>query len=185
LTSLPRNYTQFEFPRELLFFKRLSILRVAGGVCDHSRDLLWMGFVHGVARALDFGRMALGPRVVPALKVRIDDLIVPGDDSPARLRLPGGRGQRCRKNLGRGQYLRPRRKFRPLARQIGCEQLGKIRRIEIGEFIRGFLDRAVRLGQDAWRFLAKLTLVFSDEVRRSPGRPSRQGRDQLRWPSTL
>jgi hypothetical protein len=77
LRNLRRNYEQFEFPRELPFFRRLSILRVAGGVCDHSRDLLWMGFVHGVAGALDFGRMALGPRVVPALKVRIDDLIVP------------------------------------------------------------------------------------------------------------
>ena len=105
-------------------------LSISCGFCDHGRDLSWMRFVHGVAGALDFNRMALRPCVIPALKIGIDDLIVPGDDSPARLRLPRGRGQRCDKDLGRGQHLRARRKLRPVARQIGREQLGKLRRVE-------------------------------------------------------
>ena len=48
-----------------------------------------------------------------------------------------------------------------LARQIGRKQLGKVRRVEIGVFIRCYLDRAFSLGQDARSLLAKLTFVFS------------------------
>jgi hypothetical protein len=92
-----------------------------------------MRFVHGVAGALDFSRLALGPGIIPALEIGIDDLIVPGDDSPARLGLPRGRSQGCDEDLGRGQHLRARSKLRPVARQIGREQLGKLRGVEIGE----------------------------------------------------
>ena len=120
-----------------------------------------MRFVHGVAGSLDFNRLALSPSVIPALEIGIDDLIVPGDDSPARLRLPR-RGQRCDEDLGRGQHLRARCKLRPFARQIGREQLGKLRRVEIGESILRLLDRAVGLGQDAWRLPAERPLVFAD-----------------------
>jgi hypothetical protein len=39
-----------------------------------------------MARALDLRRVTLGALVVPALEIGIDDLVIPGDDSPTRLR---------------------------------------------------------------------------------------------------
>jgi hypothetical protein len=59
-----------------------------------------------VARALDDDPVAVGAVVVPFLEIGIDDLVSPGDNSPARLRLPGGCGQwrvedlSCRQDLG-------------------------------------------------------------------------------------
>src|ERR1700687_496165 len=86
-----------------------------GGVCDHRRHLLCVRFVHGVAGALDFRGVALGPRIVTTLEVGVDDLVAPGDNSPARLGLPGGCRQRSAENLRRGQYLGEGHELRPLA----------------------------------------------------------------------
>ena len=134
-------------------------------------------FVYGVAGAFDFARVALGPCVVPALKIGVDDLVVPGDDSPARLRLPRSCRQRRVENAGRGQDLRARLEFRLLARQIGREQLGKVRRVEIGVFIRCYLDRAFGLGQNARSSSCQAHL----RLLRHRGRARRRTPDPRRW----
>ena len=48
------------------------------------------------------------------------------------------------------------------ARQVGCEQLGKLGWVEIGEPVRRLLDRTLGLGQDAGHLLAELALVLAD-----------------------
>src|SRR5262252_7011576 len=78
-------------------------LTFSSGVCDHGRDLSWVRLIHDVAGAFDLNGVTLGPRVVPTLEIGIDDLIAPGDDSPARLCPPRCCGQRRAENLGRGQ----------------------------------------------------------------------------------
>ena len=44
-----------------------------------------------MARAFDLDVLALGPRLVPTLEIRIDDLVAARDDAPTRLRLARGR----------------------------------------------------------------------------------------------
>ena len=84
-----------------------------------------------------------------------------GDNSPARLRFPGGCGQRCAENLGAARTWE-RARIRLLAWQIGRKELGEICRVEIGEAVRRHLNRAFGLGQNARRLLSERAFVLAD-----------------------
>jgi len=99
-------------------------LSVPGSVSDYGRDLFRVRLVHRVARALNLRCVTLGALVVPALEIGINDLVVPGDDSPARLRFPGGSSQGRVEHAGRREHLRARLEFRLLGRS-GANSLGK------------------------------------------------------------
>src|SRR3569833_3628677 len=115
-----------------------------------------------MTRALYLCCMALGPYVVPALEIGTDDLIAARDNSPARLRLPGGGRQGCAEHRGCRQHLRACSEFRAFARQVGCEQFRKLLRGQIGEGVRSHLDHARRLAEDARCLLAKRRLVLAN-----------------------
>jgi hypothetical protein len=61
-----------------------AALDATGGVCNHFRNCLRVRLIYRVARAFDLDGLALGPRVIPALEIRIDDLIGTSDDSNSR-----------------------------------------------------------------------------------------------------
>src|ERR687898_376648 len=78
-----------------------------------------MRLVDRMARALDDGHMAAGPLVVEAFKLRIDDLVTAGDDSPARLGPPRSGAERRREDIVSGRHLRTRLELCLLARPLG------------------------------------------------------------------
>ena len=119
-----------------------------------------MRFIDGMTRAGDFHRVAVRPCVVPLLKIGIDDLIGQRDDSPTGFRCPRSRGQRRVENLSRGEDLGARLKYGLVVRQVGGEEFGEVRGVEIGEAIVGLFDGPLRLGQDTRRFLSQGALVL-------------------------
>src|SRR5258708_1672597 len=95
-----------------------------------------------MARALELHRLTLGSLVVKPLQVRIDDQVRPSDNAPARLCLPGGRGQWRVEDLRSGENLRSRLEYGLLGRQIGCEVLWEVGLVEESEAVGGRFDRS-------------------------------------------
>jgi hypothetical protein len=79
-----------------------------------------------MARARDFGRVAVGARVVPLLQIGIDDLVPEGNDTPAQFRFPGSRGQRRGEDFGGREYLGSRLEFSLFARKIESEEVVEV-----------------------------------------------------------
>src|SRR5229473_572581 len=121
-----------------------------------------MRFVDGMARASEFFCVAVSARVVPSLEIGIDDLVRTGDNRPAWLGLPGGRGHRRSEDLRCRQHLRSRLEFGLLARQISGEVIVEVGGIEKSEAVVGHLHRSFLLRRGAWHALPKGAFVFSD-----------------------
>src|SRR3981081_3351773 len=102
-------------------------------VLNDGRDLVRTRFVDGMTRAVEFGRVAVGARAGPPLKIGIDDPVRPGYNGPARLRLPGGRSYWRVEDSSCRQYLRSRLEVGLVARQVGGEVLVEGCRGEEGE----------------------------------------------------
>src|SRR5262245_27609217 len=136
--------------------------RQVGSLLDQGGNLFGMGLIDRVARACDLDRLASGTVIIPALEVGIDDLVVSRNDSTAWLGSPGCPGQQRVEYRRRCQDLRSCHELGAFARQVGCEQLGEFRRLEIGEPVRRLADRAIGLSQHAWCPLAERSLIFAD-----------------------
>src|SRR5580698_10338949 len=99
-----------------------------------------MRLVDGMARPGDFYRVAVRPRIVPLLKIGIDDLVRQRNDSPTRLCFPRGCGQRRAEDLGCRKNLGSRLEVSLRTRQIGGEKFMKDRGVEESEAVGGLFD---------------------------------------------
>ena len=99
-----------------------------------------------MAGARNFDRMAVGSLCIPPFEVWVDGSVCSSDQHPARLASPGRFGDDRLEVDGCVQYLRPRHECGLFLREIRCEVLMKLRRIEVREPVCRFFDR-VRLGK--------------------------------------
>jgi hypothetical protein len=86
-----------------------------------------------MAGARDFDRVALGSRGIPAFKVGIDCSVTSGNQHPTWLGSPRGRCDDGFEVVGEIEDLRTRHESCLVSRQVGCEVLVKLGRIEVSE----------------------------------------------------
>jgi hypothetical protein len=90
----------------------------------------------------DFDLLAVGSCGIPPFEIGIDGSVRCGYQHPARFASPRSCGDDGFEIVGEVEYLRARHESSLLSRQIGCEVLMKLRRVEVTETVWRFLDRA-------------------------------------------
>ena len=95
-----------------------------------------------MAGALGFFHVALRSRRVPAFEVGVDGSVFCCYQHPAWFGSPRSRGDNGFEIVGKVQHLRARHEGGLLSREVGCEELMKLRRVEVRETVSGFLYRA-------------------------------------------
>ena len=121
-----------------------------------------MRFVDGMTRSLDLGRVAVGTREVPLFQIGIDDLVGQSDDTPARLRLPGGCGQGCAKDFCRRKDLGARLEIGLFMGQIRCEEVGEFVGVKECKSVVGLLDRSLLPGENTGQAFPQGAFVLAD-----------------------
>src|SRR6266404_2247631 len=128
---------------------------------DHGDDLLWPGDVNGVARPRNFHHVTFGSRGVPPFKIGINGSILCGYQHPARFVSPRRRRDNCVEIVGQVEHLRSCHESGLLSRQVGCEVLMKLRRIEVSESVCRLLYSR-RLTKVAGETLSVISLILSN-----------------------
>src|SRR6266478_7874553 len=113
-----------------------------------------------MAGAWDFDRVALGSCGVPPFEIRVDGSVLCRDQHPARFASPRRRGDDGFEIVGQVEHLRSRHESGLLSRQVGCEVLMKLRRVEVSETVRRLLYRS-RLAEVTWEALPVVSLILS------------------------
>src|SRR5208282_5648205 len=110
------------------------------------------------ARNFDF--VAVSSRGIPPFEIGVNGSVASGYQHPAWLTSPRSSGDYCFEILGFVQHLRPRHERGLLRRDVGCEVLMKLRRIEVSETICCLLYR-VRLTEITGEALSIVRLILS------------------------
>src|ERR1700680_5327188 len=95
-----------------------------------------------MAGTLGFFRVALGSLRVPAFEVGVDGSILCCYQHPAWFGSPRRRGDNGFEIVGKVRHLRARHEGGLLSGEVGCEEFMKLRGVEVGETVSGFLYRA-------------------------------------------
>src|SRR5437667_353477 len=104
--------------------------------------------------------MALGSCGVPPFEIRVDGSVFCRYQHPAWFASPRSRGDDCFEIVSCIEHLRSRHESGLLSRQVGCEVLMKLRRVEISETVCRLLYCA-RLAEVAGKALSNVGLIFS------------------------
>src|SRR5207302_7048999 len=104
--------------------------------------------------------MALGSCGVPPFEIRVDGSVFCRYQHPAWFASPRSRGDDCFEIVSCIEHLRSRHESGLLSRQVGCEVLMKLRRVEISETVCRLLYCA-RLADVAWEALSVVSLVLT------------------------
>src|SRR6266481_476381 len=113
-----------------------------------------------MAGAWDFDRVALGSCGVPPFEIRVDGSVLCRDQHPARFASPRRRGDDGFEIVGQVEHLRSRHESGLLSRQVGCEVLMKLRRVEVSETVRRLLYRT-RLAEVTWETFSVVSLILA------------------------
>jgi hypothetical protein len=95
-----------------------------------------------------------------AFEVGVDGSVASGYQHPAWFSSPSRRGDDRFEIVSSVQHLRPRHERGLLGRQVGCEVLMKLRRVEVSETVRRLLCRT-GLAEIAWEALSVVSLILS------------------------
>ena len=109
---------------------------------DQSCNLFRVGDVDTVTGACDFHLVAIGSGGIPPFEVGVDGSVAPGHQHPAWFASPRCRGDDAFEIVSEVEHLRARHEGGLLSRKIDCEELMKLRRVEVRETVSGFLYRA-------------------------------------------
>lgn len=135
-----------------------------------------------MAGALGFFRVALGSRRVPAFEVGVDGSILCCYQHPAWFGSPRSRGDNSFEIVGKVRHLRACHEGGLLSREVGREELMKLRGVEVRETVRGFFYRA-GFAQVTGESLSVVSFILSQRLACEPRcTPTRQRRDPSRLP---
>src|SRR5262245_14101222 len=126
---------------------------------DQRCNFLRPGYVDRVTGAWDFDLAALGSCSIPPFEVGVDGSVLCRYQHPARFTSPRRRGDDGFEIVSRSEHLRSRHESRLLSRQVGCEVLMKLRRVEVSETVCCLLYRS-RLAEIAWEALPVVSLTL-------------------------
>src|SRR6266487_4780853 len=97
---------------------------------------------------------------VPPFEVGVDSSVFCRYQHPARFASPRRRGDDSFEIVSCIEHLRSRHEIGLLSRQVGCEVLMKLRRVEISETICSLLYRS-RLTEVTWEAFSVVSFVFA------------------------
>src|SRR5207302_325983 len=97
---------------------------------------------------------------IPPFEVGVDGSVFCRYQHPAWFASPRSRGDDCFEIVSCIEHLRSRHESGLLSRQVGCEVLMKLRRVEISETVCRLLYCA-RLAEVAWEALSVVSLVLT------------------------
>src|SRR5438445_8681560 len=104
--------------------------------------------------------MALGSCGVPPFEIRVDGSVFCRYQHPAWFASPRSRGDNRFEIVSCIEHLRSRHESGLLRRQVGCEVLMKLRRVEVSETICRLRYR-IRLAEVAWEALSDVSFILS------------------------
>src|SRR5258705_3632785 len=127
---------------------------------DQCCNLLRPGDVDRVTGTWDFDLVAVGSCGIPPFKLGVDGPVFCRHQHPAWFASPRRLGDDRFEIVSKVEHLRSRHESGLLSRQVGCEVLMKLRRVEVSEAVSRLLY-CCRLAEVTWKAFSVVSLILS------------------------